>query len=153
MDWEALYRSFAGDVLRVCYLLTRNRALAEDVCHEVFVRCMARNARMAPGKEKAYLMKAAVNRCRDEFRSARHKTRADLREAEHMARAGDRMNDVLREVLELPEDLRAVVVLHDYQGFTLAEAADMLRIPPGTAATRLSRARERPRSALKEYGA
>ena len=48
----------------------------------------------------------------------------------------------------LPVEQRAVVVLVDAQGYTYAEAAEILGIPPGTVASRLAGAREKLRGAL-----
>ncbi len=48
----------------------------------------------------------------------------------------------------LPVEQRAVVVLVDAQGYTYAEAAVILGIPPGTVASRLVSAREKLRGAL-----
>lgn len=61
---------------------------------------------------------------------------------------------VYRDQLErgfqrLPVDQRAVVVLHHYLGLTLDEVADTLRIPPGTAHSRLHRAMAGLRAALE----
>ncbi len=52
----------------------------------------------------------------------------------------------LREILDrllgrLPYELRVVFVLYEIEGFTMAEIASLLSIPPGTAASRLRRAR------------
>ena len=58
----------------------------------------------------------------------------------------------MREALrELEASRRAVVVLIDIEDFTIAEAADMLSIPMGTAASRLARARQELRSRLRAY--
>lgn len=49
----------------------------------------------------------------------------------------------LREaVARLPKDLRAVVVLRYFTGLTVAETAEALNIPQGTAASRQRRALE-----------
>lgn len=54
-----------------------------------------------------------------------------------------RAHDLLRRVLAiLPVELRIVFVLYEIEEMTMAEIADTLGIPPGTAASRLRRARE-----------
>jgi RNA polymerase sigma-70 factor (ECF subfamily) len=52
-------------------------------------------------------------------------------------------------VAALPLERRAVVVLHFFLGFTLEESAEILDIPAGTAASRLSRALASLREALE----
>jgi RNA polymerase sigma-70 factor (ECF subfamily) len=53
---------------------------------------------------------------------------------------------------KLPDKLRRALVLAEIEGLEVAEIAELERIPVGTAASRLRRARERFRSALaKEH--
>ena len=59
----------------------------------------------------------------------------------------------LREAVErLPRELRAVIVLRYFSGYTLAETARALNIPQGTAATRQRRALQLLRLELGEEG-
>jgi RNA polymerase sigma-70 factor (ECF subfamily) len=59
--------------------------------------------------------------------------------------------DIRRALAGLPPDARAVVILVDIEQFTIAEAAAVLQIPPGTVASRLSRTRRDLRQALRSY--
>ncbi len=78
-----LYDQYATDVLRVCYFYLSDREKAEDVCQDVFVRLMTTHPVLQPGREKSWLLKVALNRCRDLWRSAWLKRvilgRADVR--------------------------------------------------------------------------
>lgn len=59
--------------------------------------------------------------------------------------------DLERAVEALPEAYRSAVVLVDVQGFSYAEAADVLEVPVGTVRSRLSRARTRLKETLWEH--
>ena len=59
--------------------------------------------------------------------------------------------DVRQALSSLTPETRSVAILIDIEEFTIAEAAAMLRIPPGTAASRLSRARRELRELLQAY--
>ncbi len=48
---EALYLQYADDVLRVSYFYLGDRANAEDVTQDVFLRLMRANPDLAPGKK------------------------------------------------------------------------------------------------------
>ena len=50
----------------------------------------------------------------------------------------------------LPEDHRAVLLLNVVEGFTCQEVAEILTVPIGTVMSRLSRARQAMREALRE---
>ena len=51
--------------------------------------------------------------------------------------------DVLDALLDgLDEDLRQVFVLYEIEDMTMAAIAELLKVPPGTVASRLRRARE-----------
>jgi RNA polymerase sigma-70 factor (ECF subfamily) len=52
------------------------------------------------------------------------------------------IDQVQRALLQLNEDHRVLVVLHDVEGFKLTELQEMLDIPIGTLKSRLHRARE-----------
>ena len=66
---ETLYAQYADDVLRVCYFYLGDRYQAEEVCQDTFVRLLTSGTQLTPGHEKAWLLKVALNRCRDLWRS------------------------------------------------------------------------------------
>ena len=68
--FEELYERYATDVLRVCYFYLGDRQKAEDVCQDVFVRLITTSPQLQEGREKAWLLKVALNRCRDLWRGA-----------------------------------------------------------------------------------
>ena len=68
--FEELYEKYATDVLRVSYFYLGDRQKAEDVCQDVFVRLITNAPVLQEGREKAWLLKVALNRCRDLWRGA-----------------------------------------------------------------------------------
>lgn len=58
---------------------------------------------------------------------------------------------VRRAVLDLPESMRAALVLREYGGMTYAEIAAALGVPQGTVMSRLNAARARLRAALQDF--
>jgi RNA polymerase sigma-70 factor (ECF subfamily) len=53
-----------------------------------------------------------------------------------------------RAVADLPDGYRAVLVLHDVEGFTHEEIGEVLGIVPGTSKSQLARARAAVRRSL-----
>lgn len=154
--FEALYRQYADDVLRVSYFYLGDRQQAEDVTQDVFIRLLTRTPDLEPGKEKAWLLKVALNRCRDLWRAAWVKRVVLGSPAMELAPAPGNMEDRLekQELLEavrrLPAEFKKVILLHYYQGYGISEIAEMLNVPEGTISSRLSRGRKKLEEILKE---
>ena len=70
LSFDQLYERYATDVLRVSYYYLGNKDLAEDVTQDVFVKLLVNRPDLEEGREKAWLLKVALNRCRDLWRSA-----------------------------------------------------------------------------------
>ena len=157
--FEELYAAYATDVLRVSYFYLGDRQQAEDVTQDVFVRLLTHAPELEPGKEKAWLLKVALNRCRDLWRAAWVKRVVLGSPALELTPAPDQMDDRLEKqelmnaVRRLPSGFRDVILLHYYQGYGIAEIAAMLHLPEGTISSRLSRARKKLEDILKESGA
>ncbi len=154
---EQLYRLYADDVLRVSYFYLGDKPGAEDVTQEVFLRLMDRQPTLNEGSEKSWLLKVALNICRDRWRSAWTRRvilgskKLDILPAEDDG-IEDRMEKeaLMQAIHALPAHTREVFLLHYYQGMTIDQIADILNLPPGTIASRLSRGRLRLKTILEE---
>jgi RNA polymerase sigma-70 factor, ECF subfamily len=154
-DFEALYEKYATDVLRVCYFYLGDRQKAEDVCQDVFVRLMVNAPDLEEGREKAWLLKVALNRCRDLWRGswARRVVLGgpafELIPAPDATARRDDEEAVLSAVYRLPAPFREVVLLHYYQNFGINEISEITGLPEGTISSRLSRGRKKLESILQ----
>lgn len=152
---DEIYNLYATDVLRVSYYYLGDRQRAEDVTQDVFVRLITSRPALLPGREKAWLLKVALNRCRDLWRGAWLKKVVLGHPAFELFPADDEIgrlaeNTALAEAVNrLPAGFKEVVLLHYYQGYGVAEIASMLEISEGTVSSRLSRARARLQNELK----
>ena len=63
--YDGLYHEHATGRLRLCYYYLGSREQAEDVVQDVFVRLISSGISIKPGSEKAYLLRAVVNHCKD----------------------------------------------------------------------------------------
>ena len=155
-DYEELYRLYANDVLRVSYFYLGDRDRAEDVVQDTFVKLLLNRPDLEEGKEKSWLFKVALNRCRDLWRSSWAKRVVlgspafELVPApdEFAAREGE--DELMRAVAALPAQQREVILLFYYQHFSITEIAGMLSLPEGTVSSRLSRARRKLELTLQE---
>ena len=152
--FEELYERYATDVLRVCYFYLGDRQKAEDVCQDVFVRLMTTSPQLQEGREKAWLLKVALNRCRDLWRGAWLKRVVLGSPAFELVPAPDEIDsladrqEIMQAINQLPTAFKEVILLHYYQGYGISEIAEMMELPEGTISSRLSRGRKKLESIL-----
>jgi len=136
-DWEATYRENLGWVYRFIYGRVGNRADAEDLTAEVFLRALPR-LRLAGGRERVHGYLAAT--CRtvvaDHWRryydtEIEHDLPSDIgsmSEGAESAAEGDNARRANRLLALLPEHYRRVLELRFLCGYSLRETATTLRI-------------------------
>lgn len=153
-----LYEKYATDVLRMCYFYLADRQKAEDVCQDVFVRLITTTPELQEGREKAWLLKVAMNRCRDLWRGAWLKRVVLGSPAFELVPAPDEygqladQQEMMAAINQLPAMFKEVILLHYYQGYGISEIAEMMELPEGTISSRLSRGRKKLETILTKGG-
>ncbi len=153
---ESLYLRYADDVLRVSYFYLGDREKAEDVMQEVFLRVMDKQPVLREGSEKSWLLKVALNICRDQWRSSWAKRVILGSKRLEIIPADDELEDrtekeaLMQAVHSLPADVREVFLLFYYQRYTIEEIAKILDVQAGTVSSRLSRGRKKLKVLLEE---
>ena len=150
---EYLVNTYADAILRLSYTYLKNTHDAQDICQTVFLKLLAEPKEFeSPAHERAYILRMAVNACKDILKSPWRKRRCELEAcAQHPApEAGD--GSVLAAVNELPVHYRTVIYLFYYEGYQAAEIGQILGVPTATVHTRLSRGRAQLKKILGGYG-
>ena len=124
----------------------------DDAAQHVFILAARKLESIARGSERSYLFGVALRVASHARRAIKRRGEvADdlLRGHEDSAPGADelveqrRARELLDEVLQtLPIDVRAVFILFELEQMTLAEIAEMIGAPQGTAASKLRRGRE-----------
>ena len=146
---EQLYDLYATDILRFSYFYLGDRQKAEDVTQDVFIRLITNHPVLEPGHEKSWLLKVALNRCRDHWRSSWVRRMVLGHPAFELFPAPDQIGSLSDQaalaeaVNRLPPEFKEVVLLFYYQNFSVSEIASLLSIAEGTVSSRLNRARSR----------
>lgn len=144
---EDLYARHALAAVRLGYLLTGDRELAQDLVQDAFVGLARRlvHLRQASAFEW-YLRRMIVNLAISNARRAKAE-RARVERVVRMLAPGSVMDhdveareDLRRALLRLPERQRAAVVLRFYEDMSVQQTADVLRCPAGTVKSLVSRA-------------
>jgi RNA polymerase sigma-70 factor (sigma-E family) len=140
-----LYERYYPDALRLACLVTGNRALAEDVVHEAFLRVFARFADLRdPDAFGPYLRRTVVNLTRKHFRRRKVES-AYLERLGHLPQVIASEPDISdADVLEgallrLPPRQRMALVLRFYEDLSERQTAEILRCRPGTVKSLVSR--------------
>lgn len=156
--WEEIVRQYSRRVYNLAYRFTGNRAAAEDLTQEVFLRLYRTLDQYDPrmGELSHWLMRVARNLIVDDYRRrGRMPTENGEDLAEHVYHlqadpSGDpqryveqrELSQVIQQALaRLSPELRACVVLRDLEGLSYQEIAELLRIPEGTVKSRINRGR------------
>jgi RNA polymerase sigma-70 factor (sigma-E family) len=139
---EQVYRDERLKLVRLAYLLTGVRDVAEDVVQNAFAAAHTRWDRI--DEPVAYLRRAIVNQAKDVHRR-RYRRPPDPPEA--VTHQPD-LDETWAELRHLTPQQRAVVVLRFYEDLPLTEIARMLDRPAGTVRSDLHRALDRLRRTL-----
>ena len=133
--YEDLFALHVPGAVTVAYLMTGDRALAEDLAQEAFVKIMGRFAdRRPPEAFSAYLRKTVINLCKSHHRREKVR-RAHLNGSVRdpmVSPAPEAPDDELRPLLlALPHLQRAAIVLRFYEDLSESEAARLLDCSEG----------------------
>jgi RNA polymerase sigma-70 factor (ECF subfamily) len=157
-DRSELFVELAGRdldrVYRLAGLLLGNAAEAEDAVGDALERAWVALPRLRdPAGFSAWFDRIVVNACRDRLRRRKRvrfipidgsTERATIADPFHAVLERD---DVLGRLELLPDEERAVVVLHYWADLTQEAVAERLSVPVGTVKSRLNRALDRMRRA------
>ncbi|HJU74573.1 MAG TPA: RNA polymerase sigma factor [Gemmatimonadaceae bacterium] len=121
----------------------------DDVVQETWLAgCRSMHGFNGDAKFSTWLTTIAIRRAQSRF-SAQEED-AELRDVADETADSLTAIDLERAIARLPDKQRAIVVLHDIEGFTHEEIARQLGIPVGTSKVTLSRAREALRRMLPD---
>ncbi len=174
IDFDSLYHMYYSDVHRFVFQFVQNAHLADELTQDAFLKAYeAWGSFRGEAPVRIWLLRVARSVCLDYLRSprARRVASLDLAQAggeepgvesviivgqepppsvEQAARRTEMTECVQRFVLSLPETLRTPLILHDMEGLTNAQIAQVLGCSLEAAKMRLHRARARLRQMMEE---
>lgn len=148
-----ILETYSAAIIRLCYTYVKNKEDAEDMAQDVFLELMRKGQEFDDKEyEKAWLMRTAVNKCKNLLKSAWFKRSVPLEEdyvQEDVYDEGEDGGSVTDAVLKLPEKYRTVIHLFYYSGLSIKEIAAVTGDNTATVGTRLSRGRDMLKKILK----
>ena len=140
-----LIRQYEKDILRICYLYLHDQEQAKDAVQDTFLKAYTHlDSLRDETKEKYWLVRIAVNICRDYLRTpwVVHVNRYVLPEDLPIAAEQPDENHaaLTAAVMNLPRRHMEAVVLRYIQGYDIQETAEILGITPSAVSRRCRKA-------------
>lgn len=177
MEWvETLYEKYSDAVFRTAVIYLKSEQEAYDIVQEVFLKLL-RHIKLPrpklrqsipphPGMfqdeahEKAWLLRVAINCCKDQLKSSWRKKRVSwddykdgsgsaVQKWEEQSADTERKHTLLSAIHNLPEMYREVIYLFYYEEYTAEEIGRLIGKNPSTVRSRLQKARELLKKELK----
>jgi RNA polymerase sigma-70 factor (ECF subfamily) len=165
---------YAPQLFATAVRMTRNRADAEDLVQETYMKAWRAYDSYEEGTNlRAWLFRIMTNTYINKYNAKmRRPTETELDDVEELylyrrlgtidqsrmsASAEDQMMELFTEdevknaIEELPETFRMPLLLSDVDGFSYKEIAEMLDIPIGTVMSRLHRGRKAMQKRLYDF--
>jgi RNA polymerase sigma-70 factor (ECF subfamily) len=153
-----LYDAHAGRVYRLAFRLTGDADLAREFTQDTFVRAFAQLGKFrGESALSTWLHRITVTVVSNAMRKVKRfrERETDLEDVHPVSTNGAGVDPVLRERLHraitaLPEIYRTTLIMHDLEGYTHTEIAEILGVAEGTCKSRLSQARAQLRVTLAD---
>jgi RNA polymerase sigma-70 factor (ECF subfamily) len=171
-DFEALLRPQFAYLYRIAYRFTGNKPDAEDLVQELLVKLYPRNSELCrvsnlrpwlvrvlyrlfldgERKQKRSPLRLVKGRPNSEAEDPLDRIAGPEPDPEQYALRRDLAQHLEQALSQLGRDQRAVIALHDIEGYRLAELETLLEVPMGTIKSRLHRGRAVLREILEKRG-
>lgn len=151
-----LYDAHAARVNGVARSVLGDEDRAQDAAQETWIRTFrSLHAFRGESSFSTWIYRIAVNcsirlRQRDARRRAQRESLSAVADPTVMPSSPLLRMRLQKALMRLPGGMRAILVLHDVEGYTHEEIARRLHISTGTSKSQLSRARHRLRGKLRE---
>lgn len=127
-SFEELYAAHAPDARRIAYLLVGDRAQAEDITQEAFIRVLGRFGDLRkPHAFKTYLMRTVVSLTKNHFRRRALERRHADSTPPQITTPRERDDDLFDALKNLPERQRAALVLRYCEDLSEHHTAEILQ--------------------------
>ena len=168
--FRVLFEKYKKKIVNYCYRFCADRAIAEELAQEVFLRVYKAAPRYRPtARFSTWIFRIATNICLNELRKRQYRYRVEsidhpvqtekgslAREIQDTSRPmpldqlEDRERDrfVQKAMMNLPEKQRAALLLRLYYGFSYREISSQIRASESSVKSLIHRGRQNLRQAL-----
>ena len=160
--WTRTYQKNIGKMIGVCYRYVGDRAVAEDLAHEAFLKAIEKSEQYHNfGRFEAWLMRINLNTTLDYLRRQPHFQSVDNMEVcddgteteeEALPAADFTEQEILEAVCSLPDKHRTVFNLYVFEKQKHTQIAETLQIGVRSSKRYLSEARTQLQIKLTNHG-
>jgi len=149
---EMVYIGYKSSLFNLAYRFARNYSSSKDLLQDIFINIFTHiDTLRAPEAFNSWLYRIAINTCISFVRQKGKAKEVSLNEIENI-HYSEEVDHPMRQHLEqavkvLPLKQKTVFLLHDVQGFTHTEIAQITKFSEGTSKSQLFKARMK----IKDY--
>ena len=146
-----LVNTYADMILRISYQYLKQTCDAEDICQTVFLKYITRNMTFdSVEHEKAWIIRTAVNACKDHVKSSYFRRTVALDEAAQIAAPVVPDTWLLDAMKKLPEKYRLSLYLYYYEEYSAREIGEVMGVNESAVTQYLSRGRRKLRTLITD---
>lgn len=143
---SCVYDKYSDMLFRIALTQLCNSEDAMDAVHDVYLKFYGSDVSFRDSEhERAWFIRATVNRCHDIQRYKKIRSHPSLEEISEVIAETDNSEasrQLGRALASIPEKYRIAVTLHHLEGFSVEETAQILKIGTSAVKMRLSRGRD-----------
>lgn len=148
---QRLVDLYADMILRISYQYLKQTCDAEDICQTVFLKYISSNMSFdSIEHEKAWMIRTAINACKDHLKSAFFRRTITLEHVSQIAAPTIPDTWLLEAMKQLPEKYRISLYLYYYEEYSVQEIADIMGVSQSAAGQYLSRGRKKLRTIITD---
>jgi RNA polymerase sigma factor (sigma-70 family) len=142
-------KTYGNTIIRLAYSYLHNLSDAEDILQDTLLSLIKNKPVFSSQEhEKAWLMRVAINLCKNKLKSSWFHT-VEIPENLESEGITEEESEVLHAVCKLPLKYREVVHLFYYEGYSTLEISSLLQKKEATIRSLLHRSRKMLKKALK----
>ena len=139
------YDKYSALIYRLAFQYTLNKATAEDITQDVFIKLFVNNKRFANDEhEKAWIIRVTINHCKNILKS-KNNNHLQLLDTEHIDEHFENRSiekiDIQQSIKDLSQNERTIILLYYYEDLTTKQISKYLKMNENTVKSHLKRAK------------
>lgn len=141
-DVKRILQTHGNALYRSACLLLGNPHDVQDILQEVILRYLEKSPSFQSVEhEKAWLLRVTTNCCMDFLRFRKRHVYTDIESLKECLPVPEQ-KEHLEELYSLPAKYKTVLILHYFEGYSVAEIAQIMKLSISAVKKRLQRGRE-----------